>query len=767
MFSKNMRSAWMTSLVAVNLLWTASCSKFLDEKREKPQTIEMSNARFACLQSLPEEITKFLKGTVQDSDIHSGFDCAKDALLYFKNKTKGTYAEAYTMEDLRNFFGKYFLKKNNVSSEFGYELFKLKQVLIGGSDKYITKTEIQRLIELLDVVRDQAKKVAPHMPTLLAENKNPTWIQVDNATEQFSDSIWQLFKQVDVANSNYSFDDLKKFMDGLDKFINATEPFYLTQKLSSNVALVEAAKNVLIGDRNNLNDIHDWHVAVKTVMGVYREALRYIYFIKGKESGGQDTEKAIVMMSRDVLELLEASLPIQRQGAISFGAIDSLLDLLGDRGLIPMGLSPRSLKETYKKVVLRILDPQRRGDPRGLLGLERTHILALNHELKIFEMHQEFINGITFDKEGTVGFSEIHLAAMAFNPRVAIAKNYSGETLEQEGLLQAWFEGLDLLIRDNPVFYNREGRQVVMGDPKLFRQTWGSLTRWNVMRALSRALLLGYGNTHTPSLSQEYMIEAGLEQWYTDFNQLGVELKAFDPRSVNSGARSFKEANFFTSTGNGDSIMNYRETFDFVSLLVSGGMQSAEYIRNAILAKSCGLPSKDIFGFPWMQEECFKSTLRKNFSEYFNNLPGMVLEVARMKNGEWDEFYNNLMSSACVSAPAGGQVETADLRTAVMILHYTESLMSVYDVNHDGKLNVEEVRAASPRFLEFMKTVSPVQANFMVSDFFLFLVYKGKKPTIWEYTKFQGEKAFGSLDDVGRDKILRVFKVLKDEAAKK
>lgn len=767
MFSKNMRSAWMTSLVAVNLLWTASCSKFLDEKREKPQTIEMSNARFACLQSLPEEITKFLKGTVQDSDIHSGFDCAKDALLYFKNKTKGTYAEAYTMEDLRNFFGKYFLKKNNVSSEFGYELFKLKQVLIGGSDKYITKTEIQRLIELLDVVRDQAKKVAPHMPTLLAENKNPTWIQVDNATEQFSDSIWQLFKQVDVANSNYSFDDLKKFMDGLDKFINATEPFYLTQKLSSNVALVEAAKNVLIGDRNNLNDIHDWHVAVKTVMGVYREALRYIYFIKGKESGGQDTEKAIVMMSRDVLELLEASLPIQRQGAISFGAIDSLLDLLGDRGLIPMGLSPRSLKETYKKVVLRILDPQRRGDPRGLLGLERTHILALNHELKIFEMHQEFINGITFDKEGTVGFSEIHLAAMAFNPRVAIAKNYSGETLEQEGLLQAWFEGLDLLIRDNPVFYNREGRQVVMGDPKLFRQTWGSLTRWNVMRALSRALLLGYGNTHTPSLSQEYMIEAGLEQWYTDFNQLGVELKAFDPRSVNSGARSFKEANFFTSTGNGDSIMNYRETFDFVSLLVSGGMQSAEYIRNAILAKSCGLPSKDIFGFPWMQEECFKSTLRKNFSEYFNNLPGMVLEVARMKNGEWDEFYNNLMSSARVSAPAGGQVETADLRTAVMILHYTESLMSVYDVNHDGKLNVEEVRAASPRFLEFMKTVSPVQANFMVSDFFLFLVYKGKKPTIWEYTKFQGEKAFGSLDDVGRDKILRVFKVLKDEAAKK
>jgi len=768
MFSKRLSSRILSVILALSLgLVASSCSRFLDEKRETPQTLEMSNAKFACLQSLPVEITKFVKGTVVNEDIHHGFDCAKDALIYFRNKTKGTYDDAYTMEDLRNFFGKYFLKKNNVTPEFGTELFKLKQVFLGGSEKFITKAEIQRLVELLDVVRDQAILVAPYMPILLLESKDPSWIQVDNATHQLGEAIWSLFKQVDLANSNYTFDDLKKFMDGLDKFINAAETFSLTKKVGNNMPLVEAAKNILIGENNTMNDMRDWRIGVDTVMGVYRESLRYLYFIKDRDVSSPAQVKALLLVTDDALGLLEQSLPVQRQGAISFANIDTLIDILESRRMLPFDLSSRAVKETYKKIVLRILDPKRRGDSRGLLGLERNHIVALKHELKIFQLHQRFIDGLKLDQNGTVSFAEIQQALTEFKAADIIAQDLSQETLEQEALNTAWDEGAALLVRDFPVFYNYLGRQIVTGNAKNYRQTWNSLTRWNVMRALSRAMLLGYGNTHNPNLSQETMVEAGFEQWYTDFNQLGVELKAFDPRSQHSGARSFKEANFFTSGGNGDALMDSRETFDFVSLLVSGGMSSAEFVRKDIAGKGCALADKDIFGFAWMNEDCFQKTLRQNFGDYFNNLPGMVIAVANMKDAEWNVFYGNLMSAARTSPANGGRIETADLRTAVMILHYTESLMTVYDRDFNSKLSITELRAAAPRFLEFMKTVSPVKANFLVTDFFLFLVYKGKKPTIWEYTVFQGQKAFDSLDEVGRDKILQVFKVLKDEAAKK
>ncbi|WP_413291032.1 hypothetical protein [Bdellovibrio sp. HCB337] len=764
MFSKRSLKQTMSWMLTTQFLWVGACSYFLDEKRQEPQTIEMSNAKFACLQSLPVEITKFVRGEVSDGDIQSGFKCAQDALTYFKNKTKGTYPDAYTMEDLRNFFGKYFLKKNNVTPAFAAELFKLKKVLLGGSEKSITKAEIQKLVELLEVIKVQAVATAPHMTTLMGQKKGASWAEVNQATQQLQGSLLLLLKNVDIVRSDYSFVDLKKFMDGLDNFINATEPFYLTEKLGSNIPLLEAIKNVLVGEDVRLDNLNDWQTSLKTGVGLYRTALRYRYFLQGQDIDTPAEVDVLIMMANEVFDLFEESLPMQHQGVISFAAIDNLLKQLELKKLLPLGLTARGLEETYKKVVLRMLDPQRRGDARGLLSLERVHLQVLKHEVKIYQIQQSFTNSLSYDASMSVSVSDIAAAAKKFSLSEYIEKNLKVDSLEQDSLKIAWEDSLELLLKDRPVFFDSLGRLIIVGSPLKQRQTWASLTKSNVMRALTRFLLLGYGAKKSTQLSREEMSQAGLELWYKDFNQLGTDLKAFDPRSDNAGARSFNEANFFTFNGNGDSIMNFHETFDFVSFLVAGGMTSAEKLRQDSL-QCMVLATKDVFGYPMMRESCFKANMRKNFGVYFGNLPGMVRQVLAMNEGEWDQFYGNLLSAARISPASGGLVETADIRTAVMMLHYTESLMSVYDLDQSGKLNKEELRGAAPRFLEFMKQVAPVNANFMVRDFFLFLVYKGKKPTLWEYTYFQGEKAFGSLEDAGRDKILQVFKVLKDEAA--
>jgi hypothetical protein len=215
-----------------------------------------------------------------------------------------------------------------------------------------------------------------------------------------------------------------------------------------------------------------------------------------------------------------------------------------------------------------------------------------------------------------------------------------------------------------------------------------------------------------------------------------------------------------------------------VSLLVSGGLVSAESLRASL--SPCAIAEKDVFGFPWLTESCFKDRLRRSLAASFGNLPGLVKEVQNMSAAQWDEFYENLMSASRTSPANGGRVETADIRTAVMILHYTESLMVVYDRDGNGVLDVDEVRLAAPRFRQFISTASPeaVQklshvwpsaGNAVVDDFFLYLVFRGHKPEtpLTDYTgKFQGEKLSGSLGQVSRAKILRVFKILKDEAAK-
>jgi hypothetical protein len=159
--------------------------------------------------------------------------------------------------------------------------------------------------------------------------------------------------------------------------------------------------------------------------------------------------------------------------------------------------------------------------------------------------------------------------------------------------------------------------------------------------------------------------------------------------------------------------------------------------------------------------------LRSEAGRYFDNLPGLTKEISKLTNAQWDQFYQNLMVSSRISDANGAKIETTDLRTAVMILHYVEILMSVYDRDQNGSLNEDEIDQAAPRFAEFMRTVSPIKKDFAVRDFFIYLVFYGKKPTALDYAIFKPKDLFINLGQVSRGKILRVFKVLKDEAAKK
>jgi hypothetical protein len=756
MFSRRL---FKTSLLLVTIsVWLASCSDYLNEKKQEPQTLELSNERFACLKSLPERMSQYLEGGVDPRDIRNGFDCGKEALIYFKNKTKGSLQDAYTLEDMRNFFGKYFLKRNNVTPEFAAQLFKLKKVILGGDERFITKAEIQKMVELVDLLKEQAVLLSPHFPVLIGRKAAPAWSEVNGATDQLGATLWILLKEVDLVNSNYTFTDLKKFFEGLNDFINATEPFYLYEKVNESIAVIEAAKNVIIGEDPRFEGIRDWRDGLNTVLQIYREGLRYKYFIRNNPLEKAEDIDVLMSFIDDGFALVEQSLPMRRHGIISFTSMDILLDRLQDRRSLPMGLSSESLKESYKKIILRLLDPRRQGDPRGLEGFEKSHLVALKQEWMSFRLHQYFINNLPLDAHRTVDRGSIVTAAKQFNAGKYI-KVITSNSLEQEALLKSWEQGSKLLQNTNPVIFNDEGRMNVLLKPLEARQSWGSLTRWNLMRALGKAMLLGYGPTG--------LREQDLVRWYADFEKIGIELKAFDPRGGNSGARSFKEANFFTFSGNGDAVMNAQESFEFVSVLVAGGMSSADGIREDLVKKGCGMKENDIFGFPWLSEPCFKQTLRTEAGRYFDNLPGLVRQIAQMNPAQWDEFYNSLMSSARVSPANGRRVETADLRTAVMMLHYTETLMTVYDKNLNGTLDEDEVKLAAPRFQNFMKSVSPIKENFMVSDFFLYLVFKGQKPGIAEYLLFQAEKTVGSLGEVSRDNILKVFKVLKEEAEKK
>jgi len=291
------------------------------------------------------------------------------------------------------------------------------------------------------------------------------------------------------------------------------------------------------------------------------------------------------------------------------------------------------------------------------------------------------------------------------------------------------------------------------------------MMRFNLMKTIARLLMIGYGENNTGELSQAYILKPQLVQWYADFTDIGVDLKAFDPRTGNSGSRSFMEANFFTFSGNGDDRMDIHETFEYISVLFSAGLGTSSSVLKAATADHCNVSQLDVFGYNMSNEACFQQSLLKNFPTLFDNLPGMVQFVGKMSPADWSTFYTQLMGASRVSDPTKGLVETSDIRTMVTLLHYAESFMTIYDTNRNGGLSVAEVHGAAPRFISFFKTVSSVTNQTLLNEGFTYLVFEGHVPTTMDLAKFQWQKLTG-LPEANRTSLLRVLKTLKDELNK-
>lgn len=766
-----MRSSWWSSsrrfvaglLALTSLTGVVGCSEFLNGKKIDPEVIEFSDQRFACLQNIPDQLEKFSIGTAEEREIRQGFDCMAEALTYFNRKTYGSLQNAYTVEEMRRFFGKYFLKKNNVTPEFAAELMKIKRALLGGSTGHITKDEIVNLVEFLRLMRDEAVELAPHVKVLLTqtEQKSTNWEQISSAIDQLRRSLKRLLEKTQIAKSDYSFDDVKNALSGFAEFIRGQEPFAPYQKYSQWVPMVESVKIVLMGRRAQFAGVHQWNSALDTLMDLYELALKYHYVIGDFEFNDKAKLRQALQFLNQGLKLLENSHQMKNAGRIPVEDLDNLIDQALPQ--VSDFISARALKKTYKAVLLKILDPVRLGDSRSLMGLERKHLLSIQRELNIFRLHQSFIDNLPWSEQDGFVQSQLVEAYKGFNARMVIEKGLTEDAFEQKALHNAWADIGSLLDSPNMVVFDVKGHLVISGNAATMKQNWSSLTKFNLMRALARMLMLGYADNISGKMTAAGMSEAGLVAWYDDFQELGLEIKAFDPRSANSGSRSFLEANFFTFSGNGDDLMNQSETVEFVSTLFSAGLSTSNAVADHMKKAGCAVGDlKDVFGLPYYQQECFQRQLQRHMSVYFANMPGMVHYIHGLNQTEWNQFFGFLLSASLVQDQKSGLIETANIRTMVTILHYIESVMVIYDRDRNSALSVDEVYAAAPRFMSFFKKVNPGTYEFLIKEGFAHLVFFGNIPGAGGIAAFQLKKLWG-IDDARRMEIARLFGTLKEQ----
>lgn len=768
------------------VLSLSGCSEFLNGKKAEPEVIEFSDSRLTCLKSIPVQLEQFSIGDAKEADIRAGFDCMGDALLYFNKRTFGSVENGYTVEEMRRFFGKYFLKENNVSPEFAGELMKIKKALLGGSTEHITKDEVVRLIEILKVTRDQAVELAPHMKILLSakDQKKADWDKITAAVTQLRRGLLRLLEKTQIAKSEYSFEDAKKAFSGFADFIRGGTPFAPYNLYSEWVPVVESVKNVLLGSRAHFVDLPQWSASLDSFIDLYELALKYHHSLSDLEFNDAAKLRQVNQFIAQTLKLLMNSHQMKSTGRIPLQDIDYLLDQVVPR--FSNKLDIKALKKSYRIILMKMLDPVRPQDTRSLIGLERKHLATLQREFNIWRLQQSFIDHLPFNEQGSISHEEVLAAYQRFNKSFVIEKGLSDDSFEQAALELAWLDLGDFLDRSLIVSFNQQGRLNIFplsAQPQLH---WKGLMKSNLTRALSRMLLLGYGDETSGRISNATLSKRKLISWYDDFQEIGLNLNIFDPRSANSGERSFLEANFFTFSGDGNDVMSAHETYEFVSTLFAAGLSTSDALRVHMETAKCTVSTKDVFGYPLIKELCFKHHLREHIGVYFNNLPGLVKFVRSLDDIQWNEFYAYLAVASAVEGQRLMFVETANIRTMVMILHYIEGVMVMYDRDDSGALSLQEVFTAAPRFTPFFRSVTGVESGTLLQAGFAHLVFRGTIPgsgssaagqegfiakirngfaSIKDLTGF-GVDTLTGVGEARRMEIARLFGTLKDQLNK-
>lgn len=744
------------------LLWLSACGEFLRGQKSKPEVIELSDEKFACLQSLPKNLENFTLGIAQENEIRSSIDCLSEALRYFQKRTFGSEVGAYTVDEMRRFFSKYFLKENVVTPEFATELMKIKASLLGGSIKHITKLELSGLIQLLNIVKEEAILLAPHMRTLITQKSLDTdFSEVNLSTGQLRKSLHRLLQATQIDKHDYSFEDAKKALKGFADFIQGSDLVSPYENYAKWLPLVEAVKIFLVGEYAQFRSLVSWGQNLDTLIDIYSLTLQFQHLMADGKIEGQTEVHQLGSLANQALNVLERSHQMKQLGHIPLKDIDNLIDQVLNRISPQDGMpSAYSLKKTYRVVLVQILEGKGNGDSRSLVGFEKKHLTALKRELNVWSLSQIFIDTIFKTPVQNLTQSQIQMAHHDFAVFSLIEERLTKDPLEHKSLKDSWSDFGNLLARPLPVAFDALGR-VKMG-ARIPIQNWSSLTKVNVMRSLTRLLLLGYAKNAQGPLHLAKMEEQGLISWYEDFNELGIDIKAFDKRMANSGARSFKEANFFTFSGNGDAWMDQSETFEFISILLSAGLLTSGTLQDQAALAGCAVTDRDIFGKPYLIRGCFKDYLKNHFGEYFANLPDMVKYVDSLDGSQWDQFFAYLETAAQAPEQKPGLVETANIRTLVMILHYIESVMVSYDKNQSQGLSMSEINSATPRFMAFLKAIGKGQPDALLRQGFAHLVFKGFIPDLGDLVIFQGQKWRG-LGEAQRMEIARLFGTLKEK----
>ncbi len=328
MFSKISTTSLKAMALVASLFVLSACDSKIGEAPPPPAAQEFSGTQ--CLSDAKPIVKNFVIGEASDREVAATWDCVSGAIDKFRRYVRGDAGDRYTPQELATFLEKNFLDGAVVTPELQRQFMKLKQVFIGGTDTYISRVEIEKVIRLLGSLKQMTLKLNPYMKVIsLNWNVNEYGFQSDvvhfeKANVEIQNAAKTLASLIEANGQSYAFADFVVLMNEMGGLFG--EEWDFPEVIRTYLPVISKVKKALAGGDENSIAPNEWRRF--TLLGArgYVQFMRYHYFIKSvPETGTGYRLSYLARTVEDILSVFQDLVSEKPEGVVSRREIAELL----------------------------------------------------------------------------------------------------------------------------------------------------------------------------------------------------------------------------------------------------------------------------------------------------------------------------------------------------------------------------------------------------------------------------------------------------------
>jgi hypothetical protein len=264
-----------------------------------------------CLSSLQPVIEAFIAGTATKESIEGGWECAATGIKKFKKYVYGRASDRFETDELVQFLQQNFLAPTSpaITTELSTEFMRIKQLFIGGSLDYVTRAELDKIIDMLGDLKVISLHLNPYMKLIaqkwsLAKSGD---VQKDikyfeSASDEIQEAARLLANMIIENNQTYELDHFVTFIKEFSLFVNQDWP--IANQIDKLMPVIKKVKKAVSGGDQEKIGPTEWKSFVLLGVRGYLQYLRYFYFIKSASDTGSGIR--LGYLARSIEDLLGA-----------------------------------------------------------------------------------------------------------------------------------------------------------------------------------------------------------------------------------------------------------------------------------------------------------------------------------------------------------------------------------------------------------------------------------------------------------------------------